>query len=58
MTKESALREVNKIVRGSVTEGTDGQFDEYRVQHIYGKKNIDLMLSELEELIEKIFEKT
>jgi len=55
MTKEKALRKVKQIVRGSVTEGTDGQFDEYTVQHIYGKENIDEMQEELEELIEEIY---
>jgi len=55
MTKEKALRKVKQIIRGSVNEQIDGQFDEHTVETIYGKENINEMLSELQELIEDIY---
>lgn len=55
MTQEKALRKLKQIVKGSVTEQTDGQFDEYTEQVIYGKENIDEMLNDLETLIEEIY---
>ena len=55
MTKEKALREVRKIIKGSVTEQTEGQFDERTEEAIYGKENIDEVLTDMEELIEKIY---
>lgn len=55
MTEETALRKVKQIVRGSVDEQTEGQFDEYTVEIIYGKENINKMLLELQEVIENIY---